>query len=87
MDMKELVIAELNAPIAGVDYLVENDEEVSVRIIGLEPDEDSVDMDEVQKNEDSEIPEDPDKEPDSSLGEDSEIEEESDKEPDSELDE
>lgn len=49
--------------------------------------EESVDMDEVQKSEDSDIPEDPDKEPDSSLGEDSEIEEESDKEPDSELDE
>jgi hypothetical protein len=54
---------------------------------GFQNEEESVDMDEVSKNEDSDIEEDSDKEPESSLGEDSEIDEESDKEPDSELDE
>lgn len=38
-------------------------------------DEDSVDMDEVSKNEESDIDDDADKEPDSELGEDDDIEE------------
>ena len=58
----------------------------NVHATNLLPSDDSVDMDEVSKTEDTDVDEDGDKEPDSTLGEESDIDEDADSEPDSELD-